>query len=155
MRNTEKAIEYADMQSDFDSCRETTHCHVLKGDERVEEIQRFIIELADTLARFIYLIRDRYPTDEQIRIMKYVTGIYEGLFAREDYGFFSVRLRQYHKDLALLYAENRLSLQKLSYYSRRSPAAVICLFLDQFDLKSLRRRDVFKRRRRSAGLIII
>ena len=103
--NKEAAVRYAQMQSEFWTCREAILCDVLDEDHWIGETQKFITELADCLALTIERIIYRYPAKERIEIAKYQLGLYRGLFVNGDYCWYSSRMRQFSRRLSQFYLE--------------------------------------------------
>ena len=103
--NTEKALEYADMQGDFWNCREMTRSSVSKGEANLIERQRFILDLVDALALTVPDNEDSYTVSERIEMVKYILNLYQGIFVDGDFGWMFVRMRQYCRELSELYAE--------------------------------------------------
>lgn len=100
---TEKAIELAESLPDIWSCSTTVLDIVYTGDKLKKFLQDTVLSLADAIWLTIRPLsdlnyeRDDLTTEERIEMLRKCISIYEIIFEKEDYYFYSVRITEMYR----------------------------------------------------------
>ncbi len=104
--DTENAKKYANMAGSYwVTCNEML-INILTGEELVTHCQHNITSLIDLINSNTFVLRreGKYTALEKIHILEFCNNMFKGIFENGDYGFYSCRLAQNHRDIAYEYA---------------------------------------------------